>query len=297
MRKSSVARRCRCGLDCRYRWAIPLARMSSTQSLIEVLKRELRAAGITYAQLAPRIRLSESSVKRMFASADMPLTRIDAICRVLKMDFSEVAQRVAEQREQLRELTMAQERAVVSDARLFLVATCVISQWTVEQMLTTYRISEPEAVRALTQLDRLGIIELRPNNRYRLNIDKAFRWQPNGPVMTYFREQVAGDYFNGGFDGAGELLSVVHGSIARSDAAALADRLQRVAHDFAMQHLADQRLPPAQRAPFTLVIGLRSWWLPSLSAMRRQVDGTAAGGTERAVGDAGRTRKRVQRRK
>ena len=250
--------------------------MSSTQTLIDVLKQELRAAGITYAQLAPKLGLAESSVKRMFANADMPLSRIDAICRALKMDFGELAERVAAQKAPLRELSAEQERAVVSDPVLLLMATCVLSQWTLEQVLASYRLTEAEAIRALTRLDKLGIIELRPLNRYRLNIDKTFRWRPNGPVMTYFREQVAGDYFNGGFDGDGELLSVVHGSIARSEAAVLADRLQRVAQDFAMQHLSDQRLPAAQRAPFTMVIGLRCWWLKSLQAMRRDEAGDTA---------------------
>lgn len=77
------------------------------------------------------------------------------------------------------------------------------------------------------------------------------------------------DYFNGGFDGTGELLSVVHGSIARFEATVLADRVQRVAQDFAVQHLADQRLLANQRAPTTMVIGLRSWWLKSLQELRR----------------------------
>ena len=153
--------------------------MSSTQTLIDVLKHELRAAGITYAQLAPKIGLAESSVKRMFANADMPLSRIDAICRALKMDFGELAERVAAQKAPLRELSLEQERAVVSDPVLLLMATCVLSQWTLEQVLASYRLTEAEAIRALTRLDKLGIIELRPLNRYRLNIDKTFRWRPN----------------------------------------------------------------------------------------------------------------------
>jgi hypothetical protein len=33
-----------------------------------------------------------------------------------------------------------------------------------------------------------------------------------------------------------------------------------VAEDFAQQHLADQRLPATHRKPYTLVVGLRSWW-------------------------------------
>jgi hypothetical protein len=35
-------------------------------------------------------------------------------------------------------------------------------------------------VARLLALDKLGIIELRPLNRYRLKLDKTFRWRPTG---------------------------------------------------------------------------------------------------------------------
>jgi DNA-binding Xre family transcriptional regulator len=47
---------------------------------------------------AQQLGMAESSVKRMLAKGDMPLSRIDAICRVLKMDFAELARRVADMR-------------------------------------------------------------------------------------------------------------------------------------------------------------------------------------------------------
>jgi transcriptional regulator with XRE-family HTH domain len=59
--------------------------MSATHQLVSAMKRELKAAGITYAQLARELGLAESSVKRIFAKADMPLSRIDDVLRVLKM--------------------------------------------------------------------------------------------------------------------------------------------------------------------------------------------------------------------
>jgi len=67
------------------------APMSTTQALIEALKNELKAAHLTYADVAVELGMSESSIKRIFAKADMPLTRIDEILRVLKMDFAELA--------------------------------------------------------------------------------------------------------------------------------------------------------------------------------------------------------------
>ena len=52
--------------------------MASTQSLLDLIKAELKQSGISYAQLATALDLSESSVKRMFASGgEMPLSRID----------------------------------------------------------------------------------------------------------------------------------------------------------------------------------------------------------------------------
>lgn len=243
--------------------------MSTTQTLIEVLKAELKRCGITYAMLAPELGMAESSVKRMLAKGEMPLSRVDEICRVLKTDFAELSRQVADLKPLRRELSAEQERAVVADRKLLLMAVCCLSQWTLEQVLSTYRVSEAEAVKYLAQLDRLGIIELRPMNRYRLLVAKTFRWRPHGPVMNYFREAVVTDYFGGGFDGEGELLMLVHGQVGRSLAALFNERLQRVAQDFAQQHLADQKLPPDQKRPYTLVIGMRSWLFGAFRDLKR----------------------------
>lgn len=243
--------------------------MSTTADLVAALKKELKAAHMTYAQLAQALGMAESSVKRMLARGDMPLSRIDAICRALRLDFADLARRVADSQPLLQELSSEQERAVVADKKLLLMAICVLSQWTLEQVLATYRLTEAEGVKYLAQLDRIGIIELRPLNRYRLKLAKTFRWRPNGPVMHYFRDNVLLDYFAGGFDGAGEGLLLVHGSISRSLAPAFVERMQRVAQDFAQQHLADQRLPEAQREGYTLLLAMRSWEFEAFTALRR----------------------------
>ncbi len=244
--------------------------MSSTQDLVAALKAELRAAGVTYARLAKELGLAESSIKRIFAKGDMPLSRIDEVLAVLKMDFAELAARVLHAQPLVKELTLEQERAVVADRRLLLVAICVLSQWTYEQIVSTYRLTDAETVAGLVQLDRLGIIDLRPLNRYRLKLDRTFRWRPMGPVMTYFRRHVVNDYFNSGFDGNGETLLLVHGQIGRTQAAMFVERLQRLAQDFAQQHLADQKLPDARKDGYTMVIAMRSWLFAAFRDLQRK---------------------------
>jgi transcriptional regulator with XRE-family HTH domain len=244
--------------------------MSSTRDLIDALKAELKSAGVTYADLAEHLGMAESSIKRMFSQADMPLSRIDEVLRVLRMDFAELARRVADSTPLRRELSEEQERAVLADRKLLLVAICCMSQWTYEQVLATYRFSEPELVGHLLALDKIGLIELRPLNRYRLLVDKTFRWRPDGPLMQYFRQHVVADYFGGGFGGDGEMLMLVHGQIGQSLASAFNERLARLAQDFARQHLADQKLPASQKRPYTLVLGMRSWLFAAFRDLRRE---------------------------
>ncbi len=243
--------------------------MSTTADLVLALKRELKSARMSYADLAVALGLAESSVKRMLAKGDMPLSRIDAICRALKLDFADLARRVADAQPLLAQLTAEQERAVVADKKLLLVAICVLSQWTLEQIVAAYRLTDAECIGYLAQLDRIGIIELRLLNRYRLKLAKAFRWRPHGPVMDYFRDNALLDYFSGGFDGAGEGLLLVHGSISRSLAPSFLERMQRVAQDFAQQHLADQKLQDKDREGYTLLLAMRSWEFEAFGALRR----------------------------
>jgi hypothetical protein len=267
--------------------------MSSSADLITVLKQELKLAGITYAQLAVALGLAESSVKRMFALGDMPLTRIDEICRVLKLDFADLARALTAAQPQRLELTPEQERALVADPKLLLAAISCLSQWTFEQIVASYQYSEAELVACLTRLDHLGVIELRPLNRYRLRVDKLFRWRPDGPVMAYFREQVVPDYYAGGFDGEGEQLLLVHGEIGRAQSGAFNERLARLAQDFAQQHLADQRLPDDQKRPYTLIIGMRSWLFRPFRQLQRNAGMT---GKDLATRATPATRRMVRRR-
>ncbi|PAT39841.1 helix-turn-helix transcriptional regulator [Vandammella animalimorsus] len=243
--------------------------MSTTQDLVSVIKQELKANRMTYADLAQALEMAESSVKRMLSRGEMPLSRIDAICRALGTDFAELARRVVDQQPELAQLSVEQERAVVADKKLLLVAVNAMSLWSVEQMVAAYHLSEAECVKYLAQLDRLGILELRPMNRYRLKLAKTFKWRPNGPVMQFFREHVALDYLGGAFAHDDEGLFLVHGSISRAAAPALLERMQRLGQDFSQQHLSDQKVPPGEREGYTMILALRRWEYSAFKALRR----------------------------
>ena len=77
------------------------------------------------------------------------------------------------------------------------------------------------------------------------------------------------DYFAGGFDGRGEGLLLVHGSVSSTLAPMFMERLQRVAQDFAQQRQTDQKLAAKDREGYTLVLGMRSWEFETFDRLRR----------------------------
>jgi DNA-binding Xre family transcriptional regulator len=70
--------------------------MSTTADLITALKKGTQGRPDDLCRPGAALGMAESSVKRMLARGDMPLSRVDAICRALKIDFAELARRVAD---------------------------------------------------------------------------------------------------------------------------------------------------------------------------------------------------------
>ena len=189
--------------------------MAFSSELITTLKRELRASNITYAQIAQALGLSESSIKRLFSEGDMSLSRFDAICGLLGMDISQLAQKATEQRRHVLQLTEAQEKTLVGEDKLLLMATHLLYGWNFEQVLAAYEIDRFEGQHYLTTLDRLGIIELLPENRFRITLSPEFQWRKDGPIQQFFERELQSEFFSSRFTREGELRLVVNGWLSK----------------------------------------------------------------------------------
>jgi DNA-binding Xre family transcriptional regulator len=243
--------------------------MSSPELVLQVLRAQLRAESITYKVLADRIGMSESSVKRMFGQRDMSLSRLAQICKAAGIAMEDVLRGAADARTHADTLTLLQEKSLMANPRLLLVAICCLGHWSVEQVLETYELTEPECIGCLAELDRLGLIELKPMNRYSLRVSNAFRWLPDGPVQQYFRSQVVADYFSGRFDGDGETLMCLPARLSDASSKELVQKIQQLAGELARLHQADRRLESDERDGFTLLLGFRSWEFAAFTALRR----------------------------
>jgi transcriptional regulator with XRE-family HTH domain len=233
--------------------------MTQAATLVETLKKQLKAHGRTYADVARALNLSEASVKRLFAGENFTLQRLESICALIDLDLAELIQssRFAQQRTQ--ELGEAQEQEIADDRLLLLVAVCVINGYGLADILAQYRLSETECIGKLARLDRLRLIELLPGNRIKLRIAPNFRWRPGGPIQRFFQEHVAGDFFRSRFDGESEKLLVLNGLLSPAGNAQWQRRMQRLVQEFNELCREEAGLPLEQRFGTTAVLAVRQW--------------------------------------
>ena len=110
--------------------------MSEVSQLLTTIKRQLKLQGKTYRDVAASLQLSEASVKRLLTSDTLGVDRLVEISNMLGFTLAELAQEAAVPETRLRTLSTAQEKELVSDTRLLLVAVCALNHWTLQDMNT-----------------------------------------------------------------------------------------------------------------------------------------------------------------
>ena len=243
--------------------------MAQIMSLVNTLKKALKTNGFTYRDVALGLKLSEASIKRLFATGNFTLARFDSICQLIGADVTDIVKMTDAQIRRISELTREQEEELVSDARLLLVAYLVVNNWSFEEILQSYRLTEPEVIRCLTRLDKLKMIELLPGNRIRLLIAPSFAWRQHGPIQRFFTERMQDDFFHSNFDGKGEAFLFASGMLSENSIMDLTRAAERLISEFNRHSREDAALPIEQRFAHSLVLATRPWRPSVFSDLRK----------------------------
>lgn len=243
--------------------------MAQAAALVGALRAVLRARNMTYAQLAKGLRLSEASVKRMFASRNFSLARLDQVCAVLGIEISDLARQVSQEVTAPTVLTREQEQELVAEPRLLFVAVHVLNHWSVAQILADSNMTRAECVGLLARLDRMGVIELLPNDRVRVRVSRDFTWLPAGPIHQYILAAIRDDFLATSFKSSGQQLLFNHAMLSRASNAIVQRKMRQLAAEMAELHHQDLDLPLAERTGTVLLQALRPWMPASFHGLRR----------------------------
>lgn len=233
--------------------------MHQTAALIKTLKQTLKSQGKTYADVASALNLSEVSVKRLFATKNFSLARVEKICQMLNMDIYDLFQIMNDRNRYISQLTLEQEESIADDIELLLITVCVLNKYTIEDILDKYQLTEANCIKKLIKLDQMKIIELLPKNKIKLLISPHFSWIANGPIKRFFESRVQSDFFNSTFSSTGELLICINGMLTIQSNTVLQKKLEQMSSDFINMNNEDSTQSTENKRGTTLVMAIRAW--------------------------------------
>lgn len=244
--------------------------MSQIKQVSETLKQLLKQQRVTYKDVALHLSLSEANVKRVFATNNFSLQRLECICELLNITLTDLFSLTEKQQEQLTELTLEQEQELVDNPKLLLVATCVRDGWRFNELIQEYDIDELEGIQFMAKLDRLKIIQLLPNNNYKSLIAQNFRWQRNGPLERFMENEVMTKFMANKFDGEDCFRLYLRGRYSQTSIDYIQRKLNQLTKEAAELNIEDAALPLQKRKHMGLLIASRPWEPSLFEQFRRK---------------------------
>ncbi len=244
--------------------------MKRTYEILEMAKKALKSKGLTYADVASYLELSEVSVKRMFAQQHITVARLESICELMGLDFTDLVRMADQEHLRISSLTRDQEQELISDLRFLLVAMCVQNSWTYEEIIDHYQISQHECIGYLARLDHLGLIQLLPNNRIRTLVARDFRWLPRGPFNKFFEQNAQQSFLKSHFSRPDELRLFATGMLSLASLEAIKGQIESLAREFADLRREDSKLPASARVNTGIMMAIRPWELTAFAKLKRR---------------------------
>lgn len=235
--------------------------------LISTLKRVLKTRGVTYADLAEKIALSEASVKRLFSQGSFTLERLEQVCAALEIDLFELAKLARGEQARAGQLSVKQEAALAKDRVLLGVFYLAYNGWQIDDIVAKYEFTRPQIFSTLRKLDAVGVLDLLPGEKVRMKVARNLRLRRRGPIELAYGRTVIGDFLSPEFDRVGGMFRFEFRELSNASFELLKRKLERVAdevHEFAE---LDSMLPSEQRQTVGVAVAIRPWTVSMVSGL------------------------------
>eukprot|EP00903_Cladosiphon_okamuranus_P002477 g2475.t1 len=154
----------------------------------KILQGVLKARGMTYADLAVRMEVSEPTVKRIFAGHDCKLSRLLEICDILEVPLADVLHRAERTAEETSLLPVSTEARLAADPSLFYLFILLREPIPQQDIEDRFQLTPEDMFRLGRALEALGLAEVHPGNRIRITWTAPVRFRPDGPLIPLLKE-------------------------------------------------------------------------------------------------------------
>jgi lambda repressor-like predicted transcriptional regulator len=231
-----------------------------TTRIVANVKAALRTRGVTYAELARRIGLSETSVKRVLSRGTLSLRRLEQICEAIGTSVPEVAQLMSGAGVERGEmLGLEQEKALAADPKLFACYHLVANGRSNREIEADMQASPRAVQQWLARLKALDLVAPPSKIRARARATVAVKWRTDGPVRRMYEREVRGEFLHSLFGAQREALHFRCAELSEASCRILQRRLDRLVAEFRDLADLDSALPSAEKRNVGFLLAMRPW--------------------------------------
>lgn len=163
---------------------------SESQRMLATLKRHLKSRGWTAAKIAEKLQIGEATAKRWLLGKALTIDRLTALANLCDLSLVELVRESENTPTNLaRELTLAQERALMADEFMALMFFTILSGYPPEETAADFELPLAMVENALVRLERLALIDRLSGGRVRALVDRAVIWR-KAPMRQLFEKRM-----------------------------------------------------------------------------------------------------------
>ena len=161
--------------------------------------------------------------------------------------------------ELITRLSWAQEQALADDPTLLRFFYLLINGYAAADIATDFELTELQTLALLTQLDRLGLIELHPENKVRLLTSRSVEWQEDGPVRKAYEARIKNEFLKADFNDEDAALHFCTGELSPASLKMLSRKIRKLAFEFYEMAEIDLAADHSEKQSVGLMLAFRPW--------------------------------------
>ena len=235
-----------------------ILKRSQTASLIKTIKSLLRSHRLSQTAIAQNLGVTTRTVRRWLSSDTVDTGVLEDLCALVNVEFFDLCEIAAQNsNEKAERLTLAQEQILVSNPVLWYLFHQMLRGWDTDELRREARLPEHIFTSSLVHLEKAGLIDLLPYNKFRLKTVRNLDVTSDGPYARHINKWLR------------TMVEKVDVSDPASAWALDALKLSRASITYLKRRFEDLKLEARElsEADRRADDGARDWYLVMMSAM------------------------------
>jgi DNA-binding transcriptional ArsR family regulator len=180
-----------------------------TASLLQALKQVMKNQGVTYGDAARHLELSLPTVKRLFISGEMPLSRLLKLTHWLGLSLTELVALAETKPKGNTRLNRGQEEFFAENPMVLAYFYALKGgQVTPAEIAEHYGLTPRSTRFYLRALEEQGLIRLLADDKVKMVAERGLEWDDGGPLGRAVTQKAVGSFVHHAFEAIGKSRSL-----------------------------------------------------------------------------------------